>query len=189
MEQLERIEYNQANERENENTVQPRAVNLAYAEPCPDEKSRRGSFHFGAVCARSARRWQGRGGSPWPCASQGMETGERRLSHENSFRQYTKRSRPRQVAARLYARTAPHPRAGTRGPRPRFEGAHPIRRCAAFSTSAHLGKARRFLRRCAPFSKMRTKTAHLRKERGAGPRRWSSTCVPKHCGTLERFLS
>jgi hypothetical protein len=92
MERLEHIEYDAANERQN--TVQPRAVNLAYAEPCPDEKSRRGSFHFGAVCARSARRWQAKGyypqispmtqilefqiceigvirGSPWRCARRG----------------------------------------------------------------------------------------------------------------------
>ena len=54
------------------------------------------------------------------------------------------------------------------GPRPCFEGAH----CGSkmrnwFSKSAHLGKPRRFLRRCAPFSKMRTKTAHLREEAGS----------------------
>jgi hypothetical protein len=40
-----------------------------------------------------------------------------------------------------------------RGP---AEGAHPVRRCAPFSRSAHLGKSRRFLRRCAPVYKMRT---------------------------------
>jgi hypothetical protein len=44
----------------------------------------------------------------------------------------TTRSRPRQVPARLYARTAPHARAGTRGPRPCFEGAQFVRRCAPF---------------------------------------------------------
>jgi len=37
-----------------------------------------------------------------------------------------------------------------------FEGAHRVRRCAALSKSAHLGKPRGFLRRCAPFSKVRT---------------------------------
>ena len=36
------------------------------------------------------------------------------------------------------------------------EGAQPVRRCARFSKSAHLGKPRGFLRRCAPFSKVRT---------------------------------
>src|SRR5580704_18225900 len=40
-----------------------------------------------------------------------------------------------------------------RGP---AEGAHVVRRCAAFSKSAHLGKPRGFLRRCAPLSKVRT---------------------------------
>jgi hypothetical protein len=39
---------------------------------------------------------------------------------------------------------------------PFFEDAHPIRRCATFFESAHLGKPRRFLRRCAAFSKVRT---------------------------------
>jgi hypothetical protein len=42
----------------------------------------------------------------------------------------TKRSTPKHAPARLYATTAPHPRAGLRGPRP--------------------------CRRCAPYSKMRT---------------------------------
>jgi hypothetical protein len=37
-----------------------------------------------------------------------------------------------------------------------FEGAHLIRRCSPCCKSAHLGKARSFLRRCAPFSKVRT---------------------------------
>jgi len=46
---------------------------------------------------------------------------------------------------------------------PWFEGAHPLRRCAPVFESAHLGKPRRFLRRCAPSSKVRTKTAHLRR--------------------------
>jgi hypothetical protein len=41
-------------------------------------------------------------------------------------------------------------------PRP-FEGAHIVRRCAAFWGGAHLGKPRGFLRRCAPISKMRTR--------------------------------
>jgi len=41
-------------------------------------------------------------------------------------------------------------------PRP-FEGAHIVRRCAACWRGAHLGKPRRFLRRCAPISKMRTR--------------------------------
>ncbi len=45
------------------------------------------------------------------------------------------RSRPKHVPARLYPPTAPHPRAGTRGPEPCFEGAHGIRRCAGFSKS------------------------------------------------------
>jgi len=35
MERLDRIAYNKANEQRN--TVQPQAVNLAYAEPCPDQ--------------------------------------------------------------------------------------------------------------------------------------------------------
>ncbi len=38
---------------------------------------------------------------------------------------------------------------------PAFEDAHRIRRCAPKSKSAHLGKPRRFLRRCAAFSKVR----------------------------------
>ena len=38
-----------------------------------------------------------------------------------------------------------------------FEGAHLLRRCAPCFKSAHLGKARSFLRRCAPFCKVRTK--------------------------------
>jgi hypothetical protein len=47
---------------------------------------------------------------------------------------------------------------------PWFEGAQPLRRCAPLSESAHLGKPRRFLRRCAPFSKVRTKKwAHSRR--------------------------
>ncbi len=56
------------------------------------------------------------------------------------------------MTARLYATTAPGA-----GPRPPAEGAHGVRRCAPISRSAHLGKPRRFLRRSAPFSKMRTK--------------------------------
>jgi len=40
---------------------------------------------------------------------------------------------------------------------PWFEGAHLLRRCAPVFESAHLGKPRRFLRRCAGFSKVRTK--------------------------------
>src|SRR5580658_8114532 len=44
IERLDLIEDNKANERKN--TVQPQAVNLAYAEPCPDERSRHGSFYL-----------------------------------------------------------------------------------------------------------------------------------------------
>ena len=39
---------------------------------------------------------------------------------------------------------------------PWFEGAHSVRRCSLDSKSEHLGKSRRFLRRCAPLSKVRT---------------------------------
>jgi hypothetical protein len=69
--------------------------------------------------------------------------------NEMNFLQ-TQRARPQQVAARLEASTAPGP-----GQRP-GEGAHSLRRCAPFFESAHLGKPRRFLRRCARFYKMRT---------------------------------
>jgi hypothetical protein len=62
MERLDRIAYNRANERQN--TVQPQAVNLAYAEPCPDQRSRHGSFYLPAVLARNARRWQEKAGYP-----------------------------------------------------------------------------------------------------------------------------
>src|ERR1700722_4368616 len=77
------------------------------------------------------------------------------------------RSKPKQAPTRLYARTAQGA-----GPRPCFEGAHCVRRCALVFESAHLGKSRRFLRRCAPFCKVRTKTAHLRRiraPRSSGP--------------------
>jgi hypothetical protein len=106
--------------------------------------------------------------------------------NEMNFLQ-TQRTRPKQVAARLEASTAPGagralPSTAPRparlsstlrlgstelaevrpegsspksGQRP-CEGAHSLRRCAPFFESAHLGKPRRFLRRCARFYKMRT---------------------------------
>ncbi len=39
---------------------------------------------------------------------------------------------------------------------PCFEGAHPLRRYSPVSKSEHLGKSRRFHRRCSPLSKVRT---------------------------------
>jgi hypothetical protein len=106
MERLERTAYNRANERQN--TVQPQAVNLAYAEPCPDERSRHGSFYLRRVrseCAPLARKRRLSADFADDadflnlnrrnrrnlritfalCASREMEKGERRLSHEIRF--------------------------------------------------------------------------------------------------------
>src|ERR1700722_10058782 len=106
MERLERIAYNRANERQN--TVQLQAVNLAYAEPCPDQRFRHGSFYLRRVrsdCATlggkrrlsadfaddadffnlNRRNWRNLRISLALCAPQEMEKGERCLSHEIRF--------------------------------------------------------------------------------------------------------
>ena len=126
-------------------------LNLADAEPCQDQRSRRGFF-----CFARARPWTRC--RAMPCAQ--LHVGS--AGPFVSIRLKTQRSRPKQVPTRLYARTAPGA-----GPRPCFEGAQGVRRCAAFFGSAHLGKCRRFLRRCAPISKVRTKSAPLRRETGS----------------------
>jgi hypothetical protein len=126
------------------NTVQPQAVNLAYAEPCQIQAR---LFFF---------LW-----APPACGQNGLATQRLRqrgrpislFSVINScpvFFLETRRPRPKPAGARTHTSSAPHPRADTRGPRP-FEGAQLVRRCSPFSKSEHLGKPRRFLRRCAPF--------------------------------------
>jgi hypothetical protein len=72
----------------------------------------------------------------------------------------TRPSRPKPVRALMRHRHRTRERV-PEGPGP-AEGAHLIRRCAAFCGSAHLGKPRGFLRRCAAYAKMRTKSAPLR---------------------------
>jgi hypothetical protein len=57
--------------------------------------------------------------------------------------------------------------------RPVFEGAHWVRRGAGCSRGAHLGKARRFLRRCAAFSKVRTRNGASSKN---GARHETTSC-------------
>jgi hypothetical protein len=109
--------------RRERNTVQPQAVNLAYAEPCPDEKSRHGSFYLRAVFARNARRWQGRAGHPQ--ISRVAGNGERRLSHEIRF-DTTQSDRGRSKWLRDFTRE--RHRVQGQGPaskvRTGFEGAH-----------------------------------------------------------------
>jgi hypothetical protein len=192
MERLERIAYNRANERQN--TVQPQAVNLAYAEPCPDQRSRHGSFYLPAVLARNARRWQEKAGypqishlrisfafwvsqetraRPWtPVPSDAMCAVARRLGgfvYEALF-ETTQGDRGRSKC--LHDFTQERHRTRERVPEGRgpAEGAHVVRRCAGVSKSAHLGKPRRFLRRCAPFSKMRTENCATSKGDGLGHR-------------------
>ncbi len=198
MERLDLIAYNGASERRN--TVQPQAVNLAYAEPCQDQRSRYGSFHFWAVLARIVRRGCGKAGYPQMTQVLKFKEERRRVqrprlwvrefgnlgaegSHRGQVSSNVKRvrtptqsrgrgtqtagsntSKPKQAPARLYARTAPGA-----GPRP-------CRRCAIvqgaqhFLKSAHLGKCRRFLRRCAPFCKVRTENCAPSKGDGLGHR-------------------
>jgi hypothetical protein len=125
-------------------TVQPQAVNLAHAEPCPNPAH--GLFYCG------------------PCPH-GTETAQspQRLRQRMAVR---RQPSPTMNAIDL-SQHSPKPlsdkpteaeasgnatlRANGSGSRakPWFEGAHAVRRCTADSNSAHLGKPRRFLRRCA----------------------------------------
>jgi hypothetical protein len=61
---------------------------------------------------------------------------------------------------------------------PWFEGAHLLRRCAPVFESAHLGKSRRFLRRCAPFSKVRTEKCAPSKTGVVMLKRPAHSCYP-----------
>ena len=92
-----------------------------------------------------------------PRHSTGRSSGDDRMN-ETKFVQ-TKRTRPKQVAARLYASTAPGA-----GRRPGSKVAQaPSEDAGTVFESAHLGKPRRFLRRCAAFSKVRTKKCATRR--------------------------
>ena len=126
-----------------------------YVEPCQDQRSRHGFFFpAGPLCNF---------GFSILDFGLGLLQGEAFDDAGDPFR--GRRSRPQHVPARLYARTAPGA-----GPRPCFEGAQFVRRCAGFSRSGHLGKARRFLRRCAPISKVRTEICATSKGDGNGHR-------------------
>jgi hypothetical protein len=132
------------------NTVQQQAVNLAYAEPCPKPGH---GFFFCGPCPRENETAQ----SPSACGKV-CPSAHRPPMNAIDLSGHSPRplsDKPTEAEASGCATV----RANGTGSRatPWFEGAHPLRRCAPLSESAHLGKPRRFLRRCAPFSKVRTK--------------------------------
>ena len=139
------------------NTVQPRAVNLAYAEPCPDERSRHGFFGFasrvgGQEKSRVSAEFAGDAAERCEvrCCAPGLST---TCISKNDNMIEAETSLCMTLRDNGTAPASGYPRA-TALP---VEGAHLVRRCSPFSKSEHLGKPRGFLRRCAPLCKVLTK--------------------------------
>ena len=139
--------------RNNQNTVQPQAVNLVDTEPCPNPGT---AFFIAGPVARNPPLWRTRlqtkrPSHPAPAAKEAQLRTGQEMMNDIEFQgtalapNPTKRSKPKPAVARLYARTAPGPRAV-----PLFEGAHLLSKMRTVFKSAHLGKSRGFLRRCAP---------------------------------------
>ena len=116
--------------RNNQNTVQPQAVNLVDTEPCPNPGT---AFFIAGPVARNPPLWRTRlqtkrPSHPAPAAKEArLRTGQE-MMNDIEFQgtalapNPTKRSKPKPAVARLYARTAPGPRARC----PCSEGAHSL---------------------------------------------------------------
>jgi hypothetical protein len=165
LDKLEIFWHNQAND-----AVQPRAVNLAYAEPCQNQ----GTAYFlcGPYCSES-------GPTADPHAGEAAKPTQRlrqsRIpfagsSGERMSKICFKTMRPKPAAARLYASTAPGA-----GPAALAKVRSSVRRCAHFSEVRILENPDVCFEEAHPFSKRR-----------------NFSCVPSDCtraGVCERPAS
>jgi hypothetical protein len=138
--------------RRHQNTVQPQAVNLANAEPCPNPGT---ALFFAGPVARNPPLWRTRMQTkrlshPAPAAKGArLRIGQETMNDIDPPGQSPGPQSDKTIEAEAgNCATLCANGTGSRA-MPWFEGAHLVRRCAPELESAHLGKSREFLRGCA----------------------------------------